>query len=190
MEKDPKPGLFYTGLFFALIMENGEKKEEKKIKLSAEEELFCRLFVQGGGFAGKCAKCYKEAFGDESQKAWLNARKVFDRPQVKARIRELLQEIDAETEEIAVKLQIAETLKAIMEETAEAAYTDKFGIDLSPAPLRAVSVNAAKALMEIYPVRHAGQAKGKSEGGAGITFNVIVPAAVQVTKERGNDEGE
>lgn len=165
---------------------NIPEKEEKK--LSAQEEQFCQLFVNGeAGFAGKCAKCYREAFSDDSEKAYLHARKVFSRPQVRARIKGLLAEADTDLETLAVKLQTAETLKAIMEETAEASYTDKFGVGLSPAPLRAVSVNAAKALMEIYPVKHAGEAKGKSEGNSGVIFNVIVPAAVQISREEDHE---
>ena len=81
------------------------------------------------------------------------------------------------TEAIAVKLQVTETLKSVMEETSTAKYKDKWGMDLSPAPLRAVAVNAAKALMDLYPIKHAQEAKLKIEGGGdnGIIFNVIVP---------------
>ena len=74
-----------------------------------------------------------------------------------------------------------------MEETADSSYTDKFGIKLSPAPLRAVSVNAARTLMDIYPVKHSGESKGKSEANTSVTFNVVVPVPVQITKE---DEDE
>lgn len=41
-----------------------------------------------------------------------------------------------------------------MDETVTSDYTDHFGVPLSPTPLRAVSVNIAKALMEIFPIRH------------------------------------
>ena len=65
-----------------------------------------------------------------------------------------------------------------MEETASSKYTDKFGVDLSPAPLRvAVSVNAAKALMDIYPIKHTQESKLRIEGDNGIIFNVIVPSS-------------
>lgn len=43
--------------------------------------------------------------------------------------------------------------------------------------LRAVSVNAAKALMEIFPVKHKEESHLRIEGGDGnVIFNVIVPA--------------
>ena len=77
---------------------------------------------------------------------------------------------------MATKLQITETLKAVMEETAKAQYTDRFGVDVSPAPLRAVSVNAAKALMDLYPIKHVHESKLRIEGSDGnVIFNVIVP---------------
>ena len=75
-----------------------------------------------------------------------------------------------------VKLQVTETLKAIMDETATSDYTDRFGVPLSPAPLRAVSVNAAKALMDIFPIRHKEENRLRIEGSDGnVIFNVIVP---------------
>ena len=106
-------------------------KETKKLPLTAQEEQLCQLFMNGGmKFAGKRTSCYREVFKDESPKAYAMAYKVFARPQVAARIKELVQEVDNETETIAMKLQITETLKAVMEETADASYTDKFGIKL------------------------------------------------------------
>lgn len=164
------------------------EKETKKLPLTAQEEQLCQLFINGGmKFAGKRTSCYREVFKDESPKAYAVAYKVFGRPQVMARIKELVQEVDDETETIAMKLQITETLKAVMEETADASYTDKFGIKLSPAPLRAVSVNAARTLMDIYPVKHSGESKGKNEASTSVTFNVVVPVPVQISKE---DEDE
>ncbi|WP_418169355.1 hypothetical protein [Alistipes putredinis] len=41
----------------------------------------------------------------------------------------------------------------ILEKTASNNYTDRFGNRLSPVPLQAVVVNAAKALMELYSVK-------------------------------------
>lgn len=165
------------------------EKETKKPQLTAQEEQLCLLFVHGGvKFAGRYTPCYREVFKDDSPKANIAGRKVFSRPQVMARIKELVQEADNETENIAVKLQIAETLKAVMEETADASYSDKFGIKLSPAPLRAVSVNAARTLMEIYPVKHSGDSKSKNEASSGVTFNVIVPVPVQITREEDENE--
>ncbi len=43
-------------------------------------------------------------------------------------------------------------------------------------PLRAVSVNAAKALMDIFPIRHKEENRLRIEGSDGnVIFNVIVP---------------
>jgi hypothetical protein len=82
----------------------------------------------------------------------------------------------SETETLALKLQLTETLKAVMEETATATFEDRFGAPLSPAPLRAVAVNAAKALMELYPVKHVHETRLRIEGAAGsVVFNVVVP---------------
>ena len=60
---------------------------------------------------------------------------------------------------MAVKLQVTETLKAVMDETATSDYTDRFGV-----PLRAVSVNASKALMDIFPIKHKEENRRRIEG--------------------------
>ena len=149
----------------------------KDIQLTVQEEDFCHLYVYGGSeFAGQAEKCYKELFGEDRKNTALESRKLLAKPHVHTRVKELLADFQNETETIAVKLQITETLKAIMEETANAQYTDRFGIDVSPAPLRAVSVNAAKALMDLYPIKHVHESKLRIEGGDGnVIFNVIVP---------------
>ena len=86
---------------------------------------------------------------------------------------------------MAVKLQVTETLKAVMDETATADFTDRFGVPLSPAPLRAVSVNAAKALMDIFPIKHKEESRLRIEGGDGnVIFNVIVPTNPSQDEER------
>lgn len=156
-----------------LPMDNIEKKEP----LDEKEEEFCNLYICGGnGFAGKYTRCYTEVFGNEKGNISVRSRKLLSKPAVQSRIKELAADLQNETETIAVKLQLSETLKAVMEETSTAQYIDKFGIALSPAPLRAVSVNAAKALMDLYPVKHSADPKQRGEGtGHGIVFNVIVP---------------
>lgn len=153
-----------------------EQKNEKQRTLAKEEEMFCQLYVNGGiEYAGQHIKCYKEAFHYEGEKTSIQSRQLLSQTHIQTRIKILADELQTDTETIAIKLQISETLKAVMEETATSAYTDKFGIKLSPAPLRAVSVNAAKALMDIYPIKHAQSSKIKIEGESGVTFNVIVP---------------
>lgn len=159
-----------------------EKNED--IKLTAAEEEFCSLYVCGGSkYAGQASKCYIEVFGEKVKYVSMAARRLLAKLHILARIKELVEELQQETETLATKLQVAETLKAVMEETSTAKYTDKFGIDLSPAPLRAVSVNAAKALMELYPIRHNQEAKLRIEGESGIVFNVIVPTTTDKPHE-------
>lgn len=149
--------------------------EENSAALSEKEEEFCNLFIYGDmDFAGQHRKCYLEVFG-ETRNLAVASRKLIGKPHIMARIKELAALVQNETETLAVKLQVAETLKAVMEETSSAAYADKFGVSLSPAPLRAVSVNAAKALMDLYPIKHAQETKLRIEGEGGVVFNVIVP---------------
>lgn len=146
-------------------------------ELTSAQEQFCQLYVCGGvKFAGQLSKCFKEVFGEDHKAVNIQARQLVRLPVVMARIKELAAEMANETESIAIKLQITETLRTILEETAESNYSDRFGNLLSPAPLRAVAVNAAKALMELYPVKYAHETKLRIEGdNGGVVFNVIVP---------------
>lgn len=169
-----------------------KKREENKValvtpqlpapltekELTEEEAKFCELYVGGGsGFAGDHRKCYEEVFGKGKNVA-IASRLLLGRPHISARIREMIDSVEFEVETIATRLQVAETLKAVMSETSSAEYTDKFGVPLSPAPLRAVAVNAAKALMELYPIKCSTETKLRIDGGeGGVVFNVIVPAA-------------
>lgn len=152
-------------------------EDNKEIKLSEKETEFCNLFVDGDKeFAGQAEACYKEVFGDTLKHTGLAARRLMCKEAVAAYIQTLIERRNTEFETAAVKLQVAETLKAVMSETAKGEYIDKFGVPVSPAPLRAVSVNAAKALMEIFPIKHSQAQSGKGDAGNGnIIFNVIVP---------------
>jgi hypothetical protein len=154
-----------------------KEPENSEIKLTATEEKFCELYVYGGcEFAGQARKCYEEVFGTEGKNTYLSSRRFLAKPHILSKVKELAAVIQSETETLAVKLQLTETLKTVMEETATAQFEDRFGVSLSPAPLRAVSVNAAKALMELYPVKHAQEAKLRIEGADGsVIFNVVVP---------------
>ena len=169
-----------------------KKREENKVavvtpqlpvlltekELTEEETKFCELYVGGGsGFAGDHRKCYEEVFG-KGKNVPIASRLLLGQPHVSARIREMIDSVEFEVETIATRLQVAETLKAVMSETSSAEYTDKFGVPLSPAPLRAVAVNAAKALMELYPIKCSQETKLRIDGGeGGVVFNVIVPPA-------------
>ena len=146
-------------------------------QLTEAQERFCQFYVCGGmQYAGQADRCYREVFDIKHGDTEAAARRLVHTPAVMARIRELGTEMISETESIAVKMQISRTLRNILEETATGIYRDRFGNPLSPAPLRAVAVNAAKALMEMYPVKNGGEAKFKIEGSDNnIVFNVIVP---------------
>jgi hypothetical protein len=161
------------------------KENTANTPLTETEEKFCNLYVFGGmDFAGQTQKCYEEVFRSEEKNTYLLSRRFLSRPHIAAKVKELATTIQAETETLALKLQLTETLKAVMEETATAKFDDRFGIAQSPAPLRAVSVNAAKALMELYPVKHIHEAKLRIEGADGsVIFNVIVPETKQAENE-------
>ena len=169
----------YTGLISNSIiksMKNEKTSDAAEQRLTHEEEEFCNLYVCGGiQFAGQHCKCYKEVFYADQDKALMSGRQLLSKPYIQAHIKKLVEKEHADMETIAVKLQVAETLKAVMEETATSNYEDKFGVSLSPAPLRAVSVNAAKALMELYPIKHSQEARIKIEGESGVIFNVVIP---------------
>lgn len=147
-------------------------------ELTADEMKFCELYVAGGPcFAGDHRKCYEEVFGKGKNVA-IASRMLLGRLSISTRVREMIDSKEFELETIATRLQVAETLKAVMSETSTAEYTDKFGVPLSPAPLRAVAVNAAKALMELYPIKCSAETKLHIEGGeGGVVFNVIVPSS-------------
>lgn len=154
--------------------------QDAKRPLTAQEEEFCELYVRGGtDYAGKQTKCFREVFGEQVENVNVASFRLVRDPRIHARIKEMTSSSQYEAETIAIKLQVAETLKSVMEETSKLEYTDRFGVPLSPAPLRAVAVNAAKALMELYPVKHASESRLKIENGqGGVIFNVIVPQPV------------
>lgn len=163
-------------------------KEEKT--LTEQELQFCGLYVNGGlEYAGRPKKCYVEVFGEKAAKNPHSAANyLMNKSHVLAHIKALLSSDRFEMETTAVKLQVTETLKAVMDETATSDYTDRFGVPLSPAPLRAVSVNAAKALMEIFPIRHKEESRLRIEGGDGnVIFNVIVPQNPPRNEEEAQD---
>ena len=159
------------------LNDNIQNNPEEKL-LTEQELQFCDLYVNGGAmYAGRPAKCFKEVFGEDATKYPSAAvNRMLRRPHILAHIKKLLSSDRFEMETMAVKLQVAETLKSVMDETASSDYTDRFGVPLSPAPLRAVSVNAAKALMEIFPIKHKEENRLRIEGADGnVIFNVIVP---------------
>ncbi len=151
--------------------------EEKEIKLTEKELEFCDLFVDGDKmFAGQAKACYVEVYGERKYPE-IAARRLLSKSNIAAHIKEMTERRYNDNETLAVKLQVTETLKAVMSETSQGEYVDKYGVTQSPASLRAVSVNAAKALMDIYPIKHSqgGDGKGDSKNGGNVIFNVVVP---------------
>ena len=98
--------------------------------LTEEENKFCELYVSGGPlYAGNHRKCYEEVFG-KGKNVPIASRLLLGRPHISARIREMIDSVQFDVETIATRLQVAETLKAVMSETSLAEYTDKFGVPL------------------------------------------------------------
>jgi len=152
------------------------ENEELLSCLTENELAFCELFVNGcAPYCGNGAKCYEEVFQAKSNTLKGKAKSLLSKAHIKNHIKKLEDEILEDAKYL--KNRISENLLKIMEETADASFTDRRGTKLSPAPLRSVSVQAAKALMEIHPIKEAQVSKLNIEGaeGGGITFNVIVP---------------
>lgn len=143
--------------------------------LTEQEEIFCQLFCNGGkNFAGNVVATYEEVFGKrDKNRTLIESNKLLASPAISSRIKELMTtQIENET---YAKRRVLETLYSIMEETREAKYKDKWGIELSPAALRSVSVNAAKAIADICGFKTGGDASVTIKGENNVTFNVIVP---------------
>ena len=147
-------------------------------KLTEQELLFCELYATGDApFTGNAARCYIEAFPDTNQnKARSLALKLLSREDIAEKIEEFGALELAESK--AMKSFLSSNLKSIVQECASASYRDRRGTALSPAPLRSVAVSAAKALMDLHPVKEATVSKLSIDGGgeSGITFNVIMPS--------------
>ncbi len=144
--------------------------------LTQQEIDFCELFVFGcDPYAGNARKCYTEIFHDTSNVCLRKAKQLMLREDVKSFLEELRSIANYETTDL--KSRLTEKLLSIIEETSTAQFKDRRGTLLSTAPLRSVAVQAAKALMEIHPIKVAQESKLelKGNGDAGIVFNVIVP---------------
>lgn len=145
--------------------------------LTDEEEEFCQLFCNGGlDFVGKQMECYKSVFKErDDRKAMIKANELLVSPHINKRVTEIYEKNMQNN--MFLKQRVINSLVKIMDETREANYKDRWGIDLSPAPLRAVSVNAASKIADIC-----GWKKDEGNGAninigkeSNVTFNVIVP---------------
>lgn len=173
-------------------------KEEPEMNLTSSDLLtpseskFCDLYCNGGKeYTGKGALCFIEAFGVDRtyHSAYLSAKRLLKKPHVIDRVKEL---VNLTTEEnLAMKKRLTESLFSILEETREALYKDRRGTVLSPAPLRAVAVNAAKAIADLNNIGGSTEAKFTidASNGGGVTFNVVVPKPVlQATDSDKNEK--
>lgn len=146
--------------------------------LTEDEERFCQLFCSGGKkFAGNQIEAYKEVFENTNKRqVAIESNKLLASPVIANRIGEIMKsQFDNDEQNLYRKMRVIETLFSVMDETREAKYKDKWGIDLSPAPLRAVSVNAAKAIADICGFKSSDGSGVTINGENNVTFNVIVP---------------
>lgn len=155
--------------------------------LSKEEKKFCELFVHGcSPYAGNMVACYEKAFNKSNMNCKHEIIQLLNRTDIKEYINEIEEEDFEEAKFLRKRL--SENLLSIMEETSTAVYRDKRGNELSPAPLRSVAVQAAKALMEIHPIKEAQINKLSIEGNGegGVVFNVIIPESKKTKEENGD----
>lgn len=149
--------------------------------LNRQEIDFCELYIFGcDPYVGNARKCYEDVFDDTSNVSMKKARLLMTRDDIQEYIEQLRKIANYGTADL--KARLTEKLLHIIDETSVAHYTDRRGTELSPAPLRSVAVQAAKALMELHPIKVAQESKIELNGGngeAGITFNVIVPKEQQ-----------
>lgn len=146
--------------------------------LSADEAKFCLLYINAPApLSGDPRRCYKAVFGEDidDTEAQFRAVELMSKPCVKARLDELiaLNTFDS----VSLKHKLTATLLKIVDECATSKSTDRFGHELSAAPMRAVSVNAIKTLNDMYGIKEDIAHKVTLEGadGNGIVFNINVP---------------
>lgn len=153
--------------------------------MDSKKEEFCVLYASGPAmFAGNAKKCYETVYVVSDRDAAIQSDKLLKDPEVIERIKE----IDATMLENngAMRKFLTSNLMQIVERCSIDEYRDRRGTLLSPAPLRAVAVNAMKSLMDLYPVKQASEHKVELSGASenGIVFNVIVPTS---EKEKDNE---
>lgn len=161
--------------------------ENNNIQITEEEAKFCLLYVNGvPPYIGNARECYKMVYHEaDNAIAMAKAKELLASENIQGRIKQLREHTIYTAAELRPRL--TETLTKVMEECAVAEYTDKDGTQLSPAALRAVSVNAAGKLMDMYGIKediaHEVRLSGKDGKSSGITFNVIVPEQVKTKGE-------
>lgn len=152
--------------------------------LNETEQKFCLLYACGPApYNGNDVRCYQLVFNDSTEppvgrqeiEIALKAHDFMERDDVKAYLDKLnaLSIVNATT----LRPRLTQTLLKIMDECSVAQFEDKWGTPLSPAALRAVAVNAADKLTQMYGIKEDIAHKISLEGadGEGITFNLIAP---------------
>lgn len=155
-----------------------------KIKLTEKEQKFCLIYTAGPApYVGNEVRCYQLVFNESTEmpskeceiEVSLKAHDLMVRDEIKEYIDSLnaLNIVNA----TSLRPRLTQTLLKIADECAEANFFDKFGTPLSPAAIRAVSVNAIKTLTDMYGIKEDIAHKVMLEGsdGEGITFNLIAP---------------
>ncbi len=166
-----------------------EESEELAVvqPVTPQEEEFCQLFCNGSRpYVGNATKCYQAVFGVSPRaNEAIQANLLLASPRVSARVSELMtKRVEDAT---FLKMRVVTTLTGIMDEMSTDSVTDRFGVRLSSAPMRAVAVNAAREIGSILgwhkgepesKVKNTEEKKKESihiESGSNVTFNVIVP---------------
>lgn len=156
----------------------------EKTKLSDKEQKFCLIYTNGPApYNGNEVRCWQLVFngsttlprGEEEVEIALDASKFMQRDDVKEYIDSInaLSIVNAST----LRPRITQTLLKIMDECSTAQYEDRWGMKIQPAAMRAVAVNAASKLTDMYGIKEDIAHKIQIEGsdGDGITFNLIAP---------------
>lgn len=152
--------------------------------LNETEQKFCLIYASGPApYNGNEIRCYQLVFNDNTVaptgklevEIAIKAHDLLERPDIKDYIEKIraLKIVNATT----LRPRLTETLLKISDECSTATFRDKWGTELSPAALRAVSVNAIKTLADIYGIKEDVAHTISVEGadGEGITFNLIAP---------------
>lgn len=152
--------------------------------LTDQDKEFCEKFVLGKApFKGDVVLCYASVFNDKTERVYVTAYTYLHRDDIQEYVEQL-----RELEKVApddVKSKITQTLVKIMDETSTAIYTNRQGRAMSPAPLRAVGVQAAKALMDIHPIKvvHESKVELTGENGSGVVINVVAPQSTTPSED-------
>lgn len=149
--------------------------------LTEQEIKFCQLFVHGSGDeVGDAIACYKKAFDCGDYKAINHYQDLIKRKDIQDYINDLECPEDLESfQERHLRHKVTKKLLHIAEECSNQTYSDRRGNAISPAAMRSVAVHAYKIIADINGISKkkdiAENGDNGSQGGSGITFNVIVP---------------